>query len=150
MTGAKFGAIVMSALTIMYIVLLGEKGMVLIGQPNAIAKVMGVLIILFPLVAFWAIIRELIFGLKIEKLAKRIEESGQWPQFNFELRPSGRPTRDSANLEFQRIKALVEANETDWLAWFTLGLAYDAAGDRRRARLAMRKALALNAQGPAK
>jgi hypothetical protein len=140
-TGAKFGAIVMSALTIMYIVLLGEKGMVLIGQPNAIAKVMGVLIILFPLVAFWAIIRELIFGLKIEKLAKGVEESGQWPQFNFELRPSGRPTRD--------IKTLVEANETDWLAWFTLGLAYDAAGDRRRARLAMRKALALNAQGPA-
>ena len=150
MTGAKLGAIVMSALTIMYIVLLGEKGLVLIGQPNAIAKAMGVLIILFPVVAFWAIIRELIFGLKIEKLAKRIEESGQWPQFNFELRPSGRPTRDSANLEFQRIKALVEANEGDWLAWFTLGLAYDAAGDRRRARLAMRKALALNAQGPAK
>lgn len=150
MTGAKFGAIVMSALTIMYIVLLGEKGLILIGQANPIAKGMGVLIVLFPVVAFWAIIRELIFGLKIEKLAKSIEEAGKWPQFNFELRPSGRPTRDSANLEFQRIKALVEANEDDWLAWFTLGLAYDAAGDRRRARLAMRKALALKAQGPAK
>lgn len=147
MTGAKLGAVVMTGLTVMYVFLLGEKGWVLLQQPNVIAKLMGGLILMFPAVAIWAIIRELIFGLKIEKLAGKVEESGQWPQFNFELRPSGRPTRESANAEFERIRSLVEANEKDWLAWFTLGLAYDAAGDRRRARLAMRKALALNAQG---
>ncbi|MDE2591354.1 MAG: hypothetical protein KGL41_00650 [Actinomycetales bacterium] len=147
MTGAKLGAVVMTGLTVMYVFLLGEKGWVLLQQPNVIAKLMGGLILMFPAVAIWAIIRELIFGLKIEKLAGKVEESGQWPQFNFELRPSGRPTRESANAEFERIRGLVEANENDWLAWFTLGLAYDAAGDRRRARLAMRKALALNAQG---
>ena len=147
MTGAKLGAVVMTGLTVMYVFLLGEKGWVLLQQPNVIAKLMGGLILMFPAVAIWAIIRELIFGLKIEKLAGKVEESGQWPQFNFKLRPSGRPTRESANTEFERIRGLVEANENDWLAWFTLGLAYDAAGDRRRARLAMRKALALNAQG---
>lgn len=150
MTGAKLGAVVMTALTIMYVFLLGDKGFVLLQQPNVIAKVMGALILIFPAVALWAIIRELVFGLKIEKLGKQLEDSGQWPQFNFVLRPSGRPTRDAANAEFDRVRALVEANETDWKAWFTLGLAYDAAGDRRRARLAMRKALAINAQGQSK
>ena len=147
MTGAKLGAVVMTALTVLYVFLLGEKGWVLVQQPNVIAKVMGGLILAFPAVALWAIIRELVFGLKIEKLGKRLEDIGEWPHFNFVLRPSGRPTRDSANLEFERVRALVEANESDWKSWFTLGLAYDAAGDRRRARLAMRKALTLSAQG---
>ena len=150
MTGAKLGAVVMTGLTVMYVFLLGEKGWVLLQQPHVIAKLMGGLILMFPVVAIWAIIRELVFGLKIEKLAKLLEDSGNWPRFNFELRPSGRPTRESANLEFERVRALVEANESDWKLWFTLGLAYDAAGDRRRARVAMRKALALNAQGLAK
>lgn len=150
MTGAKLGAVVMTGLTVMYVVLLGEKGILLIGDPNPIAKVMGGLILLFPLVALWAIAREMFFGLKIEKAGKELEDSGRWPRFDFELRPSGRPTRESATREFERIRAEVEANEGDWVLWFTLGLAYDACGDRRRARTAMRKALSLREQGLSK
>mgnify|MGYP000028125785 CR=1 FL=1 len=150
MTGAKFGAVVMTALTLMYVVLLGEKGILLLGDENPVAKLLGGLVILFPVVAIWAIIRELIFGLRIEKAGKELEDSGRWPRFDFELRPSGRPTPDSAAREFDRIKSQVEADEANWISWFALGLAYDAAGDRRRARAAMRKALSLREQGPAK
>jgi Flp pilus assembly protein TadD len=32
----------------------------------------------------------------------------------------------------------------DWAAWFRLGLAYDDAGDRRRAREALQRAIALH------
>lgn len=145
MTGAKLGAVVMTALTLMYVVLLGQRGVLLLAEPNAISKLMGIGILAFPVVALWAIASELFFGLRIEKLGKRLEDAGQWPQFNFVLRPSGRPTRDSAAAEFERVRALVEANEGDWKAWFALGLAYDAAGDRRRARVAMRKAIRLAA-----
>jgi Flp pilus assembly protein TadD len=38
----------------------------------------------------------------------------------------------------------VESAEDDWSAWFRLGLAYDDAGDRRRARAAMRTAIRLH------
>lgn len=34
----------------------------------------------------------------------------------------------------------VERQPSDWRAWFRLGLAYQDAGDRRRARKAMRQA----------
>lgn len=146
MTGAKLGAVVMTALTVMYVVLLGQRGILLLLEPNTIAKLMGAGILAFPVVALWAIARELVFGLKIERIAKRLEVEGRWPELNLELRPSGRATRDSATVEFERIKQIVQQDETNWYSWFTLGLAYDAAGDRRRARLAMRKAIELEAR----
>lgn len=136
----------MTALTVMYVVLLGQRGILLLLEPNTIAKLMGAGILAFPVVALWAIARELIFGLKIERIAKRLEGEGRWPELNLELRPSGRATRDSANAEFERVKQLVQSDESNWYSWFTLGLAYDAAGDRRRARLAMRKAIELEAK----
>jgi Flp pilus assembly protein TadD len=37
-----------------------------------------------------------------------------------------------------------QARPDDWAAWFRLGTAYDAAGDRRRARAAVRHALQLH------
>jgi len=33
------------------------------------------------------------------------------------------------------------ADENNWRSWFALGLIYDACGDRKRARSAMRKAI---------
>jgi Flp pilus assembly protein TadD len=49
--------------------------------------------------------------------------------------------RDAADEEFPRYKAEVEAAPDSWRAWFRLGLAYDASGDRRRARSALRESI---------
>lgn len=144
MTSAKLGAIVTSALVVMYLALLGQRGFELLAVDNAVAKTMGMLILALPVVAFWGIIRELIFGLQIEKLAKQVEAEGRWPRFDFELRPSGRPTRESADRVFEKVREEASKNDDDWHYWFNLGLAYDACGDRRRARASMRKALKLN------
>ena len=62
MTGAKLGAVVMTALTTMYVVLLGQKGFLLLGSPNPISVTLGVLILLFPVVALWAITRDHAIG----------------------------------------------------------------------------------------
>lgn len=145
MTGAKLGAIVTSALTLMYVAILGQHGVLLLAADNLVAKIFGFLILVLPVFAIFGIIRELRFGLQIEKLGKQLEASGQWPRFNFELRPSGRPTRASADAEFLIYRDRAEQNEDDWKAWFALGLAYDACGDRARARGAMRKAIKLAA-----
>lgn len=143
MTGAKLGAIVTGALVVMYVALLGQRGFELLATENSIAQAMGALILALPVVAMWAIIRELVFGLQIERLAKEVEAQGKWPNLAFELRPSGRPTRESADRVFETVREATAANPDDWHDWFSLGLAYDASGDRRRARAAMRKAIKL-------
>jgi cytochrome c-type biogenesis protein CcmH/NrfG len=58
-------------------------------------------------------------------------------------RASGRPFRDAADEQFPQYRAEVESAPESWRAWFRLGLAYDASGDRRRAREALRQAIRL-------
>ena len=149
-TGAKLGAVVMTALTLTYVFLLADKGFILLQQTNPVAKAMGVLVLFLPVIAIWMIVRELRFGLKVESMAKELEQSGGWPELNYETRPSGRPTKESAFQIFEQVRARAEAAPDDWTNWFKLGLAYDAAGDRPRARRSMRKALSLKDSRAAK
>ena len=104
---------------------------------------MGSTLLVLPLLGAWLIFAELRFGLRIEALGRRIEQAGAWPQFDFELRPSGRVVRSSAQAAFEKYRDEAQAQPEDFHSWFNLGLVYDAAGDRRRARAAMRKALSL-------
>jgi hypothetical protein len=143
---AKLGAIVMGLLTLLYTALLANTGVTLLFLDEPVAKVMGFFILVFPALAIWLVIREFVFGVKIERFATSVESQGKWPHFAFELRPSGRPTRESADRVFHSYAEAARANPESAFAWFSLGLAYDAAGDRPRARKAMRKALALDAK----
>lgn len=133
----------MSALVVVYLVLVADRSLALIGSGETIGIAIGSLMILLPALAFWGIFMELRFGLKIEKLGEELKREKAWPQFPFELRPSGRPTKDSAQEVFEEFRQKVESDENNWKAWFSLGLAYDAAGDRARARKAMRQAISL-------
>jgi len=142
MTSAKLGAVVMSALVVMYFALLGQKGYLFLLEPNIVAKIMGFAILFLPLVGAWTIYRELRFGLAIEKLGARLETEGAWPRFRFGVLPSGRANKAEALQEFQEYKDAALADETNWRNWFALGLIYDACGDRKRARSAMRQAIA--------
>ncbi|KTR54674.1 hypothetical protein SA11R_08410, partial [Rothia kristinae] len=65
------------------------------------------------------------------------------------LYASGRIDREAADAAFPARRAEVEREPEDWRAWFRLALAYDAAGDRKRARRAMRDAVALDRGRPA-
>ena len=144
MSRAKIGAIVMSALLLVYVILLTNTAFTLFATGVFVAQVMGLLIITFPLIGVWAIVVELRFGIATEKLVARVEASGNWPDFGIETRPSGRAVRSSADAAFAKWSAAAAENDTDFQAWFNLSLAYDACGDRRRARAAMRKAIALS------
>lgn len=143
---AKIGAFLMGAATLIYALLLTNTALTLLSVDEPIAKTMGALLLVFPAFAVWLTIREFSFGIKVERFATEVESAGKWPQFDFEYRPSGRPTRESADRAFESYAAVAKANPESPLAWFALGLAYDAAGDRGRARRAMRKALALDAK----
>lgn len=141
---AKLGAALMALLTLIYTALLANTGITLLLVDEPVARVMGALILVFPVFSLWVTIREFVFGVQVERLAAKIEREGKWPHFAFEYRPSGRPTRESADRVFESFALAAHQNPASANAWFSLSLAYDAAGDRLRARQAMRKALALS------
>ncbi|MDG2497033.1 MAG: tetratricopeptide repeat protein [Aquiluna sp.] len=131
----------MLALTLFYVFTLLSRGLILLAEPNPLAVAMGVGIIIFPLFAFWALYAEIRFGLSSQKLQKRVVAMNI-PGLDLELRASGRATKESAEAELLRVQGLAEGSE-DFAAWFLLAEAYEAAGDRKRARSAMRKAILL-------
>ncbi len=141
---ARIGVAVMAVLLALYIVLVGQRAWLLLisGEPVGIA--MGVALVVLPFIAAWALWRELSFGLRASQLAKRLETEDAVPHEAVDVRPSGRPLRDQADALFPAYRADVEAHPDDWRAWLRLGMAYDGAGDRKRAREAVRKAIALD------
>ena len=143
MTRPKIGALVMTALLVVYVILLANTGFSLLLTGILVAQIMGTLILAFPLVGLWVIFVELKFGLAAQRLVERVEAEGTWPDLGIETRPSGRAVRASADAAFAKFSAAAEQNQSDFHAWFNLSLAYDACGDRRRARSAMRRAIAL-------
>jgi hypothetical protein len=142
LTSAKFGAIVMTGLLGVYLTLVGERSIALVNSAQPVAIAIGSLMLFLPVVAAWGIFLELRFGLRIEKLGNVLKNENAWPRFDFEFRPSGRPTKESAEAIFGKYREAVEKDSANWKTWFALGLAYDAAGDRARARKAMRTAIA--------
>jgi len=139
----KVGVAVMSALLLLYLVAVAQLSISLIVSDDWLAKVIGVALFVLPLIGAWAMVAELSFGLRSQKLSDRLDDEGELPVDDLPKRPSGRPDRVAADADFPRFREDAEKNPDDWRAWFRLGLAYDASGDRRRARQAIRRAISL-------
>jgi hypothetical protein len=117
---------------------------VLLGSGVGIGIAMGVALLVLPLVGAWAIGRELMFGFRTQQLVGILDAEGGLPVDDLPKLASGRPVRAAADEQFPRYQAEVAAAPESWRAWFRLGLAYDASGDRRRARHAIRTAISLH------
>jgi tetratricopeptide (TPR) repeat protein len=139
----KLGVVVMSALLLLYLVAVAQLAISLIITDDPLAKGMGVALLLLPLIGAWAMAAELAFGMRSQKLADRLNREGTLPVDSLPKRSSGRVDRAAADAEFPAYRLDVEQHPDDWRAWFRLGLAYDASGDRRRARNSIRRAIAL-------
>ena len=132
----------MLALTLFYVLTLLGRGIILLQEPSLIAIVMGLAILVLPLVALWALFAELQFGLKAQRLSRKLI-SLNIPGLDLELRASGRATKESASKELERIQVAVTKDPSSWSLWFQLGEAHDAAGERKNARAAIRQAIQL-------
>ncbi|GAA2005585.1 hypothetical protein [Microbacterium ulmi] len=144
---ARIGVAVMAALLALYIALAGQRAWLLLTSGEPVAIAIGAALVVLPLVAVWALGRELWFGWRAEQLGRRLESEGALPADDVAVHPSGRVVREDADAVFPAYRAEAEAHPDDWRAWFRLGIAYDAAGDRRRARESVRKAIRLEAAG---
>ncbi|MFS0733386.1 hypothetical protein ABC304_15495 [Microbacterium sp. 1P10UB] len=140
---ARIGVAVMAVVLALYIGLVGQRAWLLLTAREPIAVAMGVALVVLPAIATWAIGRELWFGVRAEQVARRLEAEGGLPTDDVAVRPSGRVRREDGDAVFPVYQAEVEASPESWQAWFRLALAYDAAGDRRRARAAARRSISL-------
>lgn len=138
---AKRAALLIAAVFVAYAVLLGWRGVLLIGTGDPVAVGLGVAVLVIPVVGAYLVWREIQFGRQTESLARELAESGGLPVDDLPRRPSGRIDRDAADAAFAQYKAEAEAAPEDWRVWFRLSTAYDAAGDRKRARASMRTAI---------
>ena len=139
----RLAVALMTVLLLLYVFLAGQRAIVLLASNETVGVVMGVALIVLPLLALWAIGRELWFGVRAQRMGERLDAEGGLPDEDLPVRPSGRIEREDGDALFPRYRADVEAHPDDWRARYRLGLAYDAAGDRRRAREAIRTAIRL-------
>lgn len=147
---AKVAVAVLAAVLVVYFALVGWRGVMLLGSGEAVGIVLGASLLVLPLIGIWVLYREVSFGLASQRLGARLAAEGGLPVDDLPRRPSGRADREAAQASFDRRRTEAELDPDNWRVWFRLGVAYDDAGDRRRARQAVRHAITLaEAEGPA-
>ena len=128
-------------LLVFYLVVSFQRSVLLLTDAEPVAKAIGAAYLVLPVIGAWALIRELLFGARTEQMARVLEAEGGLPVDNLPRTPAGRIVRAAADQEFEKYRAEAEGAPDDWRSWFRLSCAYDAAGDRKRARSSMRDAV---------
>lgn len=137
-------AAVMVALLSLYLLVSLQRAWLLLGSEHWAAKALAVGLIILPILGVWALVREVVFGARLEILGRRLGAEGGLPLDDLPRRPSGRIVREAADEDFARWAQEAEQAPEDWRSWYRLGLAYAASGDTTRARRCMRDAVALS------
>lgn len=130
-------------LLVFYLVVSFQRSVLLLLDSNLTAQAIGAAYLVLPVIGAWAMIRELMFGARTEQMAKVLEAEGGLPVDDLPRTPGGRIVRSAADREFEKYRIEAETAPDDWRSWFRLSCAYDAAGDRKRARASMRDAVRL-------
>lgn len=141
----KILAGLVAAALVGYFLLMTRQSLAFIAA-GGIAAVLGVAVLVLPLLGAYVLVREWQFGRRMQALAADLDRRGELPVDDLPKRPSGRPERAAADERFAQRAQEVELAPDDPGAWFRLAVAYDDAGDRKRARTAMRRAVALHQQ----
>lgn len=134
---------VLVVILVFYAVLIGAKGVAFMASGEPVAVLLGVAVLLLPLLGLALVWREIRFGRRSAELATALEAEGGLPLDDLPRRPSGRVDRAAADEVFGARQTEVESSPGSWQAWYRLALAYDDAGDRTRARSAVRRAIEL-------
>ncbi|MEU0987988.1 hypothetical protein [Streptomyces sp. NPDC005953] len=145
---AKITYLVLATALVVYFVLVGSRGIMLIQQGTLITVTFGVAVLILPVIGIWFLWKNTQFVTRAHRLAAELEAEGGLPVDDLVRLPSGRIDRDSADRVFTQRQAETEAAPNDWRTWFRLAIAYHDARDTPRARKAMQRAIALHAAPP--
>lgn len=145
---ARNVALVLTAALAVYLVLLTGRAITLLRTGETGPILLGVGVLVLPLLGVWVTVATWRSGTQVQRLSRRLAAEGSLPDVSeLPRRASGRVDRDAADAWFSEREAELERDPDDWRQWYRIAHAYDLAGDRRRARDAMRKAVDLEAGG---
>ncbi|GFG49622.1 hypothetical protein CQY20_19115 [Mycolicibacterium agri] len=129
---------------VVYFFFLGRLAWAFITSGSGAAVGFGLALMVLPLIGVWVMVSTLQAGLAHQRLARLARERGmELDVSDLPRMPSGRIQRDAADALFATVKDELEQDPDNWLRWYRLARAYDYAGDRPRAREAMKKAVEL-------
>ena len=143
MTRAKVGVIIVTLGLVLYFWFTLQRAWIMLLDESLVAKGIGLALVALPIVGAWTLLRELLFGSQTERLAGILEAEDGLPPDTLPRTPGGRIVRAAADEEFEKYRREADAAPDDWRSWFRLSCAYDAAGDRKRARSSMRQAIGM-------
>jgi hypothetical protein len=128
----------------LYLILLGRTAVILIGSDRIAAIGLGIALLILPALGLWAMFGTLRTGFAHQRLARLIAAEGMELDVSaLPRRRSGRIERGAADALFDTVRHELGDDPDDWRRWYRLARAYDYAGDRRRAREVMKKAVVL-------
>ncbi|WP_308216856.1 hypothetical protein [Kocuria flava] len=99
----------MVALLVVYLGLSLHRAVLLLGAGGWIATGFGLALIALPAVGAWAMVREIAFGVRTERLARALEAEGGLPADDLPRTPGGRIERGAADARFAEERARTEA-----------------------------------------
>ncbi|MDT3727959.1 hypothetical protein ROS62_25005 [Streptomyces sp. DSM 41972] len=140
---AKISYALTAAVLVVYFVLVGSRGVLLIKAGTLLTVTFGVAVLILPVIGVWFLWKNTQFVRDANRLAAELDAEGGLPVDNLRRLPSGRVDRESADEVFALRKAETEDAPEDWRSWFRLAVAYHDARDTPRARKAMQRAIAL-------
>jgi cytochrome c-type biogenesis protein CcmH/NrfG len=132
---------------VVYFLMLGRIAMAFIGSGRPAAIGLGLALMILPLLGIWVMVSTLRAGVAHQRLARVAKENGmELDVSSLPRMPSGRIQREAADALFENVRQELESDPANWVRWYRLARAYDYAGDRSRAREAMKKAVELEEQ----
>lgn len=140
-SSGKAAALFMAVLLALYLVASIVMAIGFMSSGQTVGVIMGAALIFLPLLGFWVLWRELRFGWQSERLVRELETEGLL--LELPAAANGPEFRRYADEAFPALQDEVIAEPESWQAWLRLSLGYDAAGDRKRARAAARRAIEL-------
>jgi cytochrome c-type biogenesis protein CcmH/NrfG len=129
---------------VVYFVLLGRIAFAFISSGELAAVGLGIALLALPLIGIWVMVSTVQAGFAHQRLARLAREQNlDLDVSDLPRRPSGRIERDAADALFDGVRDELKEDPDNWVRWYRLARAYDYAGDRGRARAAMRRAVEL-------
>ncbi|MFW0179305.1 hypothetical protein [Rothia sp. P7208] len=135
-----FAWAIIIALTL-YLLMSMRYALALFQAGTSTGYLMGAGMIGLPILGGWAMIREILFGIRVEKLEQQLhleDTSNSYRELLQQLDDG------QAQELFNTMEKLIEQEPHSWKNWFVLGRIYEVLKDRKRARKSIRIALALS------
>jgi len=128
------------AIVALYFALVAGRALVFIKEDDAVARALGVALLVMPALGAWWLAHEWRTGTTVQRMADDLERQDRLPIHDGETDEQGRLTESAQVAVFEVARRNVDARPDDWAAWFHVAYAYEASGDRSMARKSLRHA----------